>query len=274
MAKSNNSTSGLDPHQQSFIKLILESGYRHRPYDVFRDFCELLSLSLSNVVDKFQFAAREARYMEVIGKYDREEMNRFLLMREHVVESFEVGFKDCLGELFMALDFGDDRKGQFFTPYPLCRLMAKMTLGDAGEMIGKKGFFTLNEPAAGGGAMVIASAHALKEQGINYQQHMHVIAQDIDLTAVHMTYIQLALLHVPAIVVHGNSLWPEKTWGHWVTPAHVWGFWDAKLLRARTERSDMPAIDQEAPPAMEAARAVIVQKRIEQANQLSLFDLA
>ena len=37
--------------------------------------------------------------------------------------------------------------------------------------------------------MVIALAQELREQGINYQQCLHVTAIDIDLLAVHMAYV-------------------------------------------------------------------------------------
>ncbi|CAG9186051.1 hypothetical protein [Cupriavidus pampae] len=43
-----------------------------------------------------------------------------------------------------------------------------------------------------------------------------------------MTYVQLALLHIPAIVIHGNALSVE-TWSTWFTPAHVVGGWGEKL---------------------------------------------
>lgn len=45
-----------------------------------------------------------------------------------------------------------------------------------------------------------------------------------------MTYLQLSLLHIPAIVVHGNALSLEE-WGHWYTPAHILGGWRARLAR-------------------------------------------
>src|SRR5579863_8704513 len=51
----------------------------------------------------------------------------------------------------------------------------------------------------------------------HYQKHLHVTAVDVDPKCVHMTYLQLSLLHVPAIVVHGNSLSLEE-FGHWYTP--------------------------------------------------------
>lgn len=35
-----------------------------------------------------------------------------------------------LGELFMALGLANEWKGQFFTPYDICRAMAAMNLGE------------------------------------------------------------------------------------------------------------------------------------------------
>lgn len=69
----------------------------------------------------------------------------------------------------------------------------------------------------------------LHKQSINYRKALHVIAQDVDATAAHMIFLQLALLHVPAIAVHGNSS-TVKEWAHWVTPAHVLGGWDRPMV--------------------------------------------
>lgn len=50
----------LDPHQQECAKLMRENSHRHRLHEVFRDFCELSALAISNAVDKLQFDVREA----------------------------------------------------------------------------------------------------------------------------------------------------------------------------------------------------------------------
>ena len=265
---ANYDTNRLDPFQKEFVKLLQANAYRHRPHEVFRDFCELAALSLSNAVDRIHYAKREARYLELIKGYNREEVNRFPAMLAALVNSLECGFSDVLGQLFMSLELGNHWKGQFFTPYDICYLMAKMTLGDVQSTIARNGFFTLNEPAAGAGAMVIASAQVLQDQSINYQQTMHVIAQDIDLTAVHMTYLQLTLLHIPAIVVHGNSLTVEE-WDHWATPAHVLGFWDHRLKKANAATAAAAAVVPAVPLAPPLVQ--IVERRIEQAEQMELF---
>lgn len=80
-----------------------------------------------------------------------------------------------------------------------------------------------------------------------------------------MAYIQCALFHIPAIIVHGNSLTVEE-WDHWATPAHVLGFWDHRLRKARAPQ---PVATIE--PASADHLAAIIESRIEQAEQLELF---
>ena len=271
--------NGLDPHQRAFIKLVKENAHRHRCYEVFRDFCELAALSFSNAVDRQQFEAREARYLEIVKGYSEDEVNRFPAMLAELTASLTGHFHDALGEIFMALDLGSHWHGQYFTPYSVASLMARMTMHDVGERIEREGFITLCEPAAGAGAMVIAAAEAVTASGNNHQRQMHVTAVDVDPTAVHMAYIQLSLLHIPAIVVHGNSL-TLKQWGYWVTPAHVMGFWDQRLRR-RDEAAQRPtssAAPDPAPAGSESVadagavvRAAVLEHRGQLAEQLALF---
>lgn len=170
-----------------------------------------------------------------------------------------------LGQVFTALELGNKWKGQFFTPDCVCRMMAAMNLGDdARALIERRGFIRAMEPAVGGGAMVIALARELLAQGINYQQHLHVTAVDVDIRAVHMAYVQLSLLHVPAVIVHGNTLALEE-YGHWYTPAHIIGGWGFKL--ARQEASEPVAI---APASLPLPRTAAVTAEERPGAQLSL----
>jgi hypothetical protein len=108
--------------------------------------------------------------------------------------------------------------------------MAKMLVHDAKHLVETQEFIRAHEPWVGSGAMVIALAQALREEGINYQQKLHVTAIDIDLLAVHMAYVHCTLLHIPALIVHGDTLRAEG-YSVWRTFAHVMGCWDAKLAR-------------------------------------------
>lgn len=286
---TNRDAGGLDPHQKLFMKLIRENSRRHRLHEVFRDFCEVAALALSNVCDLAQRDAREARYLQIAARYERAELERFRAMMDCIVESLELGFHDCLGQIFMALELGDHWRGQFFTPYHVASLMAKIVGVNSEGEIERKGFTTLMEPACGAGCMVIAAAEAMRDEGFNYQRQLHVTAIDIDATAVHMAYIQFTLLHIPAIVVHGNALAPDKQWSCWVTLAHVLGGWDRRLRQAETLRAlarDMTELlqpeasapvqpadqdeeeDSQPVPDLAKVRAAVVAKR---AAQLDLF---
>lgn len=131
----------------------------------------------------------------------------------------------------MMMDMGNAATGQFFTPYEVSRLMAGIVMADQAELQAQqqqRGYITLQEPACGAGGMVIAAIHALADSGFNYQQAMHVTAIDVDRRCAHMTYVQLTLLHVPAIVIQGNALSLEVL-ETWYTPAHIFGGWSRRL---------------------------------------------
>jgi hypothetical protein len=64
--------------------------------------------------------------------------------------------------------------------------------------------------------------------------------------------VQLSLLHIPAIIIHGNALTLEQ-WGVWLTPAHVLGFWDAKLTRDASAGQEQAVKADHDVPAMNVA---------------------
>ncbi len=243
-------------HEKRLLGLLNQFSYNHRVSTVFSDFVELSALAISNAVDRNQYQDREAQWHLVNDRYSKEEQARFPAMLAELTMAFERRIEalqvsgarsnvmsisgdlaDVLGATFMALDSGNSRAGQFFTPYEVSLLMAGMMLTDVDPTISEKGYVTLSEPAVGAGGMVIAAAEVIHSRGFIYQRSMHATCVDVDLRCVHMTYLQLALLHIPGVVVHGNSLTVEE-WSVWHTPAHVLGGWRGRLQRARaTERS-------------------------------------
>ena len=72
--------------------------------------------------------------------------------------------------------------------------------------IRRKGYISVNDSCCGAGAMLIAFANVAKKHGLNYQNGVLFIAQDIDRTAALMCYIQLSLLGCSAVVIVGDSL--------------------------------------------------------------------
>ena len=224
-------------------KAIRQLAYAHHLFTIFRHFVELSAIALSNVADPINKAVREAQYLAIVKQYKPEEFQKFPPMLGMLVECLEQEQTDVLGRLYHRLVIHNNQSGQFFTPYPVCLAMAKMLVHDAKHLVKEQGFIRAQEPCVGSGGMVMALAQALREEGINYQQCLHVTAIDLDIIAVHMSYVQCTLLHIPAMILHGDTLRGE-TYSVWRTFAHVIGFWDAKL--ARNHRT-LPADEDVAP---------------------------
>ena len=232
-APKKNQPSNPAEHRKQLIKLLEANSRRRNLWDVFGDFIEMAALSLANAVDWAQAEQREKRYMSIVKRYEPDEVARFPQMLAELTSALEYGPDDVLGRVFGELELHNAARGQFFTPYHVCALMARLQIDGAGHLDGlieKQGFIRVSEPACGAGAMVIAMAEAMQERGVNYQQCMHVTAQDVDSRAVHMAYVQLSLLHIPAVVILGNTLALEER-EHWYTPAHIMGLWSQKLRR-------------------------------------------
>ncbi len=232
--------SNAQQHIKSMVKLIDTINYVTRR-EVFADFVEMGAIAYSNPVDLQQRDQREARYLKLIGKYQKKHHQIFCELLGHLNMAMESEPSDVLGRLFHELDAANKATGQFFTPPHICELMGKLIVGSGCQIkaeIEERGFFRLSEPSCGSAAMVIAFARAIREQGINYQQNLHVTLTDIDSRAVHMAYLHLSLMHIPAIIVHGNTLTLEE-FGVWRTPAHFTELFDFKLRRGYALESAM-----------------------------------
>lgn len=227
----------MSPHAKTIAKRLKSVGYAHDLYRVFSDCMEVMAISISNAVDLSQAAEREARYLAIIKRYDRNTVSMFAQVLGDVCMGLEAGPCDLLGQAFGELEVHNAARGQFFTPFEVCRLMAGLTISDGAAMrqaIQDKGYVTLVEPACGSGAMVLAMAEQFQLRGLNYQKQLHVTAVDLDARAAHMAFVQLSLLHIPAIVIVGNSL-TQKCSERWYTPAHILGGWHERLSNNQGE---------------------------------------
>ena len=56
--------------RKEFLDFFRKLTYRHRAWDIWRDFIIMFACSLSNPVDKLHYDEREARYMKIIKKYN------------------------------------------------------------------------------------------------------------------------------------------------------------------------------------------------------------
>ena len=239
-------------HKGEFCRLIRELARRYDRHEVFNDFCEIAAITLRQVFERNP--ANEERYLKLIRRYEPEEHDKFARLLALTAQALTEKPRDFLGECFHELEMHNQYKGQFFTPFDVSRMMAKMSLAGFEERIRRHGFIELNEPTCGSGGMVIAAVEEVKAAGFNPVHVFFAVAQDIDRKCCNMTYIQLSLLAVPAAVIWGNTLLVECR-EQWLTAGYFLGPWAdrfrwRRLIRAVSNLApDKPPVKGPAPAA-------------------------
>ncbi len=216
------------PTIDEIIKQIENAAYTINKSKLISDVFECGAITISNAVDFTKSTEREERYKQIMNTYQPKERELiadifgkiFALLSSVVYDDGK--FADYLGELFMRCNQGNKYSGQFFTPYSVSRLMAEMTVTD--DKIKQGEIITINDCCCGGGSMLLAAVEVLKNRyGVNYARDCFIDAGDIDERCVHMTYLQLSLAGVPAIVKH-QDVFTRKLWGVWKTPAYIFQY--------------------------------------------------
>ena len=190
------------------VKSIQSMSGKYTRYQIFQDWVECSALAITNnceLIHDDVWNEREECYKQIMNKYELKERQTLSAMFQALIDEFDERLEqknltDVLGEIYMELGAGNKNLGQVFTPYCLALMCAKLALDDGSED------FTFNEPACGGGVMIIGVAQNLLEKGINYQRKMHGVCQDLDRNCVFMCYVQLSLLGIDAIVVQGDTI--------------------------------------------------------------------
>lgn len=178
-------------------------------YEIFSDWVKSYAISISNATDIFRendWENREQQYIEIAKKHGRETMLEFSKMNVMLAEEMEKNMRDVLGEVYMKIGLGSKSIGQFFTPFHISYLTANVSLKSKWSYLEENNVIKFYEPSCGSGGMVIAIAKIMKENGVNYQRKMKVVAQDLDWKAVYMTYVQLSILGIDAVVQQGDTL--------------------------------------------------------------------
>lgn len=231
------------------ISQILDMVRDRDHYTVIRDFFELSAISIRNNFDHGnEYANLEKRYMEIAKGYKNEYLEGFAMALGMLGKKIQdavngkAPFADWAGELYMDSGTSDGKAGQFFTPYSVSQCMARINfpkdevrakLGDDPNRV-----LTIYEPTCGAGGLIVAAIEALNKAGVNYSWNAFVDCGDIDQRCVHMTYVTLSLLCVPAVVRLGDALKMEYRQA-WFTPAYLmaWPHFKKQIGRGKYPNS-------------------------------------
>ena len=172
----------VENHKKIIADMIVEISGHRSPYQVFYDWCTCMAMAFQNSCDIFKdskiYKQHEELYQNTIKQYSESEQKKLYEMTGRLFLAFENEISDYLGGIYMEAGCGNKYVGQFFTPFHLSELCAR--LGVDGT--------------------------ALKNAGINYQRKLKVVAQDLDWLGVYMTYVQCNMIGIDAIVVQGDTL--------------------------------------------------------------------
>lgn len=247
-----------------FEKALRSMSDRFAAWQVWQDMIQCWATTIANAFDTGFRDAREKQFLALAEKYGEKYLGIFAELLGRLTSELEKNpFQDFLGGLFMNLGLGNHWKGQFFTPYSVCKCMAKIVMPDAEAQAQEKGYVTVYDPACGAGAILIAAADEMYAKGINYQQHAIFAAQDIDYTAALMCYVQLSLLGCAGYVHIGDTLTAPMT-GHvlfgdgsadtWYTPMFFHETWRCRRMLKRIFGDSAPRTDAEKARAAEASQ--------------------
>ena len=237
-----------DEAKAEFIKKIQSISLKYSCHQVFSDFAEMSAIAISNRLTFDE--KREQKYMELQAKYSKEEMEVICSLLSLTADALTDRYGDFLGEVYMGMDNGNKHAGQFFTPYNVSKLCARIVFDKSLVLktIEEQGYVNLNEPACGSCGMVIAWAEVLRENEINFQQKSLAIVNDIDYRCAYMSYIQLSLIGMPAVVTVGDTLTLE-VWEKMVTPMYVLNKWRFVTNKADTQKTAETVVSENETPA-------------------------
>lgn len=198
--------------EKTFYDVFTKLTPRHNTWNIWCDFITLFAISLANVMEPDQGIReeREELYLATAKAYTKEELEIFVELASLTIMALDKNpAQDFLGNLYMSMDFGNSWQGQFFTPWNIAHMMAKMIMGNCNAEIQEKGFVSVNDPTCGAGCMLLAAAEAYRN-GIpgeerNFQTDVLFVGQDIDPVVAKMCYIQLSLLGCAGYVAIGNT---------------------------------------------------------------------
>jgi hypothetical protein len=186
-------------NQKSFSQLIEQVARRNSIATVFSDFLEMSVCALS-------MGAKEERYLEIVRRYEKPDAYAFadaFAAMVDVMDNGGEGLHDMLGDFFME-HISHGHNGQFFTPEPICEMMARVQ-GDIPD--GAK----IQDCAVGSGRTLLAAA--------KINRCALFFGADVDRNCCLMCLINLCLNGLMGEVAWMNSL-SNQFYGAWRIELH------------------------------------------------------
>lgn len=266
-----------------FNSMVYDRSY----YEIVSDFFEMSAIAIRNAVDlRPSREMYEERYLQTAKHYKPEQLQKFsqalAILQKEISSAVDgnAAFADWAGEIYMESRTSNSNLGQFFTPYHVSKVIALCGL-DISHITAKIAadpdtVITIGEPTCGAGGLIVAAIEELSRQNINYAWNVFVDCGDIDARCVHMTYLTLSLLGVPAVVRRGDALLLDYK-EEWLTPAYIFAYphFAKRIGQGGYPKSPVVMKSTSQPPtaatAIEPTPTAIEPPKIDKTGQYLLF---
>ena len=270
--KNENITSSASA-AADFRKIFEQLSARNSYSETFNNFLDFALYMYK--LKKYEDDIANMKRLESIytTKQEAEWMSELLAKFSIASDNDGQGFHDALGDLFMDL-VSHGKNGQFFTPMPVCEMMARILHGD--DL--KKGM-TVSDPACGSGRMLLAMG--------KIERQLEFYGADNDLTCCKMAVLNMFINTMEGEIAWMDSLSMEhyKSWhirkvltgSHYMPYLFTSGKNKSIFIQrsAQKENASETAADEEVKiPAEQKINTgwVDVKYSSKRENQLSLFE--
>ena len=107
------STGSMSDKKKKIIEMIQKMSGEYSVYQIFDDWVSMFAIAVANQVVFDQ--DREDVYIQLSQKH-KDKIEKFFELNGLLVDAMEEGMEDILGYIYMHLELGSSRTGQFFTP--------------------------------------------------------------------------------------------------------------------------------------------------------------
>lgn len=170
-----------------FIKVFNEMSARYGRSELWYDYIDMHAIALANTCDLRCRDIREEQYNAIVQKYDEKTVQQFAELTAITMTALlENPEQDFLGTVYHNLGLSKSQAGQFFTPYNVGQMMARINMPDS-FVLDKSRILRVNDPCCGAGCLLLAGYNVMREQlestDPDWDKYVLFVAQDIDESA-------------------------------------------------------------------------------------------
>lgn len=220
----------LNKDMENIIKLMEFSHGKYDKKSIFKDLVMLETYLINTIlIGEDKYADKFNQIMKAYPFEDQKELMNILITLTEIYNKQTAPF-DIIGQIYSNLQFDNRNIGQVFTPTYTSDMMAQILVGygDIEKSIKELGYVVVEDSACGAGGLILSYAREVKKQGYDTSKYLFAKACDIDYLSTYMTFIQLSLYDIPAMVVNGDTLKEEFNFVLY-TPQYYINGWKEEL---------------------------------------------